>query len=69
MAAMRSVRNTEAANLDQREEATAERRIEVERRQFFYSEYIPERRSGRKRRKVDEPAKSLDGRTVQDEDE
>ena len=66
---MQSVRKSEAKNLDQGEEAKAERRLEVERRQFSYSAYIPERRTGQKRRKEAAPDKSIEGRTVQGIDE
>ena len=66
---MGSVRKSAANDLDPPEEEKAERRLEVERRQFSYSAYIPERRSGRKRRKAAEPAAPSDRRTTQDTDE
>ncbi len=68
-AAVGSVRKSAAKDLDQPEEEKAERRLEVERRQFSYSAYIPERRSGRKRRKAADPADPPDRRTSQDTDE
>jgi hypothetical protein len=43
LAAVKSTKN---------EEEKEERRLGLERRQFFYSVHIPERRSGHKRRKA-----------------
>jgi hypothetical protein len=45
---------------DQDEDEKAERRIGVDRRQFSYSAYIPERRSGGPRRKKSGPDESPD---------
>jgi hypothetical protein len=45
---------------DQDNGENADRRIEFERRKFSYSAYIPERRSGRKRRNGTEASKSSD---------
>ena len=66
---MRSVRKSTERDSDQPEEEKAERRVEVERRQFSYSAYIPERRSGRKRRRKADPVESPDRRKTQDADE
>lgn len=66
---MRSGRKSATRDSDRSEEEKAERRVEVERRQFSYSAYIPERRSGRKRRKEAESADSPDRRKTQDADE
>lgn len=54
---------------DQEEQEKAERRVGLDRRKFSYSAYIPERRSGRKRRKEAETSNSLDGLKAQDADE
>jgi hypothetical protein len=51
---------------DQNDEEKAERRVEIERRQFSYSAYIPERRSGQKRRKKAETTKSPDDLSTPD---
>jgi hypothetical protein len=44
------------------EAGKAERRIEVERRQYLYSVHIPERRSGKKRRNELETSKPSNDR-------
>jgi hypothetical protein len=54
---------------DQEEQEKAERRIGLDRRQFSYSAYIPERRTGQKRRKEAEAGKCPDGLSSQDIDE
>ncbi len=46
--AMSSIQKQAVMNSDQEEDEKAERRIGVDRRQFSYSAYIPERRSGKK---------------------
>jgi hypothetical protein len=51
---------------DQNDEEKAERRVEIERRQFSYSAYIPERRSGQKRRKEAETTKTPDDLSTPD---
>ncbi len=43
---MSSIQKQAVMNSDQEEDEKAERRIGVDRRQFSYSAYIPERRSG-----------------------
>ena len=53
----------------QNEEEKSERRIENERRQFSYSAYIPERRSGQKRRKEADPSKASDDPNPEDRDD
>jgi hypothetical protein len=55
---------------DQEEQEKAERRIiGLDRRQFSYSAYIPERRSGQNRRKEAEAGKCPDGLSSQNIDE
>jgi hypothetical protein len=51
---------------DQNGEEKAERRVEIERRQFSYSAHIPERRSGQKRRKEDGTNKTPDDLSTPD---
>lgn len=53
---------------DQDDEEKAERRIEIERRQFSYFAHIPERRSGQKRRKEDGTNKTPDDPSTPDSD-
>jgi hypothetical protein len=53
---------------DQNDEEKAERRIEIERRQFSYSAHIPERRSGQKRRREDGTNKTPDNLSTPDSD-
>jgi hypothetical protein len=67
--AMGSTRKLATMSPDQDEEEKRERRAEAERRRFSYSAYIPERRTGRKRRKEKEANKSVDGLKGQDSDE
>jgi len=55
---MCSKSNPAAMKSDEDEGEKAERRIELERRRFLYSAHIPERRSGRKRRKEPESFQS-----------
>jgi hypothetical protein len=64
--AMNANSRLSAAKSDKCEEDSEERRVELERRQFSYSAYIPERRSGRKRRQ--KPETSCSPRTSDDED-
>jgi hypothetical protein len=66
---MSSIRKQVAMKSDRDEEEKAERRIVIERRQFSYSAYIPERRTGRKRRKETETAKAPDGLSALDSDD
>jgi hypothetical protein len=54
---------------DQNEEKEVERRSGAERRRFSYSAYIPERRTGRKRRKKTEAHEPLESPKAQDIDE
>jgi hypothetical protein len=63
---MSSIRKLVAMKSDQNEEDKAERRIEIERRQFSYSAYIPERRSGRKRRREAERTDTPDDLNTMD---
>jgi hypothetical protein len=58
--AMSSIQKQAVINSDQEEDEKAERRIGVDRRQFSYSAYIPERRSGGPRRKKTGPDESPD---------
>lgn len=57
---MSSIRKQAVIKSDHDEDEKAERRIGVERRQFSYSAYIPERRNGGPRRKISAPDESLD---------
>ena len=65
-AAMSSIRKLVAMKSDQNEENEAERRIGIERRKFSYSAYIPERRSGRKRRREAETTNTPDDLSTSD---
>jgi hypothetical protein len=55
---MDSLHKPAATTSDQQEGEKAEQRAGAERRNFSYSAYIPERRSGRDRRKDDDLKKS-----------
>jgi len=48
---MRDGMKLAAVKSNKKKEAKEERRLGLERRQFFYSVHVPERRSGHKRRK------------------
>lgn len=65
---MDPIRKLEAVSLDPDEKDKAERRTGLERRHFSYSAYIPERRTGGKRRKKPNPDKSLKESNTQDND-
>ena len=63
---MDSLHKPTAVASDQHEDEKVEQRAGAERRNFSYSAYIPERRSGRDRRKEAEFKKSLAGLEAQD---
>ena len=63
---MSSIRKLVAMKSDQNEDEKAERRIEIERRQFSYSAYIPERRSGPRRRREAESTNTSDDLNTMD---
>jgi len=65
---MSSIRKLVTMKSDQNDEEKAERRIEIERRQFSYSAHIPERRSGQKRRREDGTNKTPDNLSTPDSD-
>ena len=68
-AAMGSIRKSTAMKSDHGEEEKTERRVGVDRRQFSYSAYIPERRSGGRRRIEAEPGNICADLEAQDIDE
>jgi hypothetical protein len=68
-AAMNSNRKLAETIPDQTDEEKSERRRQAERRRFSYSAYIPERRTGEKRRRATSAKKTLDDMTPQDGDE
>jgi hypothetical protein len=63
---MGSIRKLAVKKSDQDEEEKAERRTGAERRRFSYSAYIPERRTGEKRRKKTTPQKPNGSEKLQD---